>query len=120
MRLRKFSEIHIDEDCSQLGGEHNNALFHNCKFHKLNGLSLVDCDLYKSEFTTESIRDALRFAVTLNCHSFRGVKLSPLIFDLILMLLTMSEGNDEKRRQLIEVIGQSRYDALNRVLERVE
>lgn len=119
-RLREFDKVHIGEDCSLLSGCHENSLFFDCTFTNLNGLTLKDCDLNHSRFTTETIRDALGFTLTLGCHSFKGVEFSPLLFDLMLCLLTMSKGNDGKRRQLIDVIGAKRYEALMRVLNVVE
>src|ERR1039458_2846379 len=104
-RLRNFSEEHIREDCRDITGIHSNALFYGCQFEKLQGLTLKDCDLNKSEFMTESIRDALGFCLSLSCLSFRGVAYSELLFDLFLTLATLSRGNDEKREQLKDVVG---------------
>jgi hypothetical protein len=118
--LRKFSEIHIDEDCSAMSGPHENGLFFNCRFNKLNGLTLTDCDLNGSRFETNTVRDALGFTLTLGCHSFSGVEYSPLLFDLLIVLMTMSKGNDEKRQKLIDVIGVDRHAVLMKILGRLE
>jgi hypothetical protein len=118
--LRKFNEVHIGEDCSTLSGEHNNGLFHDCTFNKLNGLTLKNCDLNCSRFTTSSIKDALDFTLTLNCHSFNDVELSPLLFDLLLVLMSTSRGNNEKRRQLVAVVGHRRWEAIQKVLSGIE
>src|SRR5690348_6236770 len=96
-RLRDFSEINIDKDCSTLEGVHDNGLFFNCTFEKLNKLTLSNCDLNKSKFTTSKLRDALGFTMTLDCMSFRDVEYSELLFDLFLCLATMTKGNDAKR-----------------------
>jgi len=118
--LRKWFETHIEEDCSEMSGTHENGLFFGCQFRKLNNLTLKDCDLNRSEFTTEDVREALGFTLTLNCHSFAGVKYSPLLFDLMLMLLVSTEGNDEKRVKLLEVLGKDRYLKLKRILKALE
>ncbi len=118
--LRQFSKIHIDEDCHTLTGRHSNELFFNCKFKDLRGLQLENCDLNRSTFETESIREALGFTLSLDCNSFRAVEYSPLLFDLMLCLLSMGNGNDEKREKLKEVVGEGRYEALMKVLSRVE
>jgi hypothetical protein len=118
--LKKWSEIHIDEDCRNMTGSRKDGLFFKCVFNKLNGLTLKNCDLNGSKFVTSSIRDALGFTVTLNCLSFRGVTLSELVFDLILSLLCMTTGNDDKRSKLIAVIGQTRYKTLSAVLKGTE
>ena len=120
MPLHTFSETHIDEDCSRLDGSHENGLFFNCKFDRLVGLTLKDCELNQSEFETDSISKALGFTMTLGCKSFRGVRLSSLLFDLVLCLLTMGKGNDSKREKLKDVVGRDRYDALMRVLRVTE
>lgn len=118
--LRHFNQTHIDEDCRDITGSHYNELFFNCAFDKLNGLVLQDCDLNQSQFLTSKVEDALGFTLTLNCHSFKDVTLSPLLFDLMLILLVMSKSNDAKREALLDVIGRRRAEALLRLLERVE
>ncbi len=120
MQLHNFSEEHIKEDCRELTGLHENGLFFGCSFEKLRGLSLKDCDLNRSKFLTESVRDALGFTLTLSCLSFRGVEYSPLLFDLMLSLMVMSKGNDEKRKKILEVIGADRAEAIQRVLGATE
>jgi hypothetical protein len=66
------------------------------------------------------VKDALGLTLTLNCNSFKGVRLSELTMDLLLALLTMTVGNDQKRKQIVEVIGAARYAALLRVLRVTE
>ncbi len=119
-RLRNFTEEHIREDCRDLTGTRDNGLFYDCKFEKLRGLTLRDCDLNHSSFSTEHIRDALGFTMTLSCLSFRNVEYSELLFDMFLTLATMTRGNDSKREALKDVVGRDRYDALMRILSRTE
>lgn len=119
-RLRTFDEQHIREDLRDITGVHPNGLFYGCEFDKLNGLTLQDCDLNKSRFLTNHVRDALGFTLTLSCLSFRNVEYSELLFDLMLTLLTLSSGNDEKREQLKAVIGHEPYAALSRLLKETE
>ncbi len=119
--LRQFSEIHIDEDRSQLHSvQLENALLHGCTFKDLRGVVLKDCVLNRSKFTTESVREALGFTLTLDCHSFNNVEFSPLLFDLLLYLLTTSTGNDEKREQLAGLLGKERVGAFKKVLRSTE
>lgn len=118
--LRKFNNISIGKDCTQLTGTHENELFFECMFNKLTDLTLKNCVLDRSQFATASVRDALGLTVTLDCHSFSGVELSPLVFDLILSLLLMTKGNDEKRIKLEEVIGKERVAVLRRLLKVTE
>lgn len=104
--LREYSEVHIDQDRSDLTGCHENALFWNCKFRDLRGLTLKNCVLTKSEFTTDKLQEALGFTFTVgDCMSFKDVKYSELLFDLLLVMMIQTKGNTDKRRQLIDVVG---------------
>lgn len=118
--LRKYSASRVGVDCSTLEGVHDNALFYECTFDKLNGLTLRDCVLHSSKLITSRIKDALGFTVTLGCHSFRGVELSPLLFDLMLCLLYMTVGNNEKREKLLDVLGRDHAAGLLKALRRIE
>jgi hypothetical protein len=120
LKLREFNAVHIEEDCSNLTGMHDNELFFGCTFKNLNGLTLKDCDLNSSTFSVESISGSLGFTMTLGCHSFSDVEYSPLLFDLFLVLATMTRGNDEKREKLKDVIGRDRYEKLTRILKATE
>ena len=112
--------MHIDEDCKAVTGEHDNGLFFNCKFDNLNGLTLRNCDLNQSQFVTTDIRKAMGFTVTMNCFSFGGVELSPQLFDLYLLLLCQTRGNDEKREQLLDIIGRDKAERLLSIMKRSE
>lgn len=118
--LHSFAFLHVDQNCEDVVGEHENELFFNCVFKHLNGLTLKGCDLNRSRFDTDNIRDALDFTLTLNCNSFTNVQYSELLFDLMLLLLTKTKGNDEKRKKLIDVVGRERADKLLRILRTLE
>lgn len=118
--LREFDDISIDKDCTKLSGDHDNELFFNCAFNNLNNLTLKNCDLNRSKFLTSSVRDALNFTLTLNCHSFDKVEFSPLLFDLFLVLATKTIGNDKKRDQLLDVVGKERASAISKLLSQIE
>jgi hypothetical protein len=120
MSLHRFNKEHIDEDCENLTGRFQNELFFNCRFKKLSNLVLENCELNRSEFSTDSVRDALGLTMTLSCKSFRGVYLSPMLFDLYLLLAYMTCGNDLKREKLLDVIGRPRAAALLEVLKATE
>ena len=112
--------VFIDENCGDKTGEFEGAVFHNCSFKHLNGLTLKKCDLSNSRFETDSIRDALDFTMTLNCLSFKGVEYSETLFDLLLCLMVQSKGNDEKRRKLVAVLGEAKLKSLLRTLHTLE
>jgi hypothetical protein len=118
--LRDFDEVHIEQDCQELTGTHENGLFFGCVFDRLTGLTLKDCDLNRSQFLTSKVRDALGFTLTLDCNSFSGVEYSPLLFDLFLCLATLTKGNDAKREKLLDVVGRERAAALLRILRATE
>lgn len=118
--LREFSEKHISENFESISGVHENKLFFDCAFNKLNGVVLKDCDLMNSRFLTTRIKDALGLTLTLDCHSFKDVQFSEELFDMMLALLTISKGNDEKRKKLVEVIGPLKYYKLKRLLRAIE
>lgn len=118
--LRKFRAVFIEEDCSNFKGHFENSLFFGCLFKRLNGLTLKDCDLNRCRFSTDSVKDALGFTITLDCHSFKGVSFSPLLFDLMLFLLSISTDNDAKRSELVRIIGVDRAAAFSRLLNKVD
>ncbi len=118
--LRQYSEIHIGEDCKDISGRFENALFFECQFPKLRGLTLERCVLTRSSFKPETLRDALGFTATFDCHSFKDVELNELAFDALLVLLTLTKGNTEKRNKLVEVIGKDRYLQLIRKTSKLE
>lgn len=111
-KLTEFSETHIDENCEDLAGTKDRALFFNCTFKRVRDLTLTHCDLNQSKFTTDRLDDMLGFTVTLDCNTFSNVELSPLMFDSLLALLIKSKGNTDKRRQLIDVIGRDRLRSI--------
>jgi hypothetical protein len=111
--LREFSAIHIDENCENLTGFHENALFYNCTFRNLRGLTLKDCVLTKSKFLTDKVEDALGFTISIgDCLSFADVEYSPLLFDMNLLMLIKTAGNTEKREALIKLLGRDRVHEL--------
>lgn len=119
-RLREFRDVHINEDCSEASGLHEDELFYECVFRDLTDLTLKDCDLNGSRFTTDKLREALGFTMTLGCHSFTDVEFSPLLFDLFLCMAYLSKGNDEKREKLLDVIGRERASTLLRRLKGID
>jgi hypothetical protein len=113
--LRQYSETHIDENVEGLTGFHENALFWNCKFRNLRGVTLKDCVLKNSEFTTDKLEECLGYTFTVgDCNSFKNVKYSEFLFDLLLVMMIQTAGNTEKRKKLIEVVGEDRvYELLS-------
>lgn len=118
--LRKFRAVFVEHDCSGMSGEFRDSLFFRCRFKKLNGLSLINCDLNQSSFDVDSVADAQGLTISLNCHSFRGVRLSPLLFELMLYLLSITAGNDNKRQQLVGIIGIDKASAFSKLLDKVD
>ena len=104
--LRQFSETHIDENLGRIKGTFENALFFNCTFESLDGLTLKNCVLNHSKVTARNPSDLLGTTVTLDCHTFSNVEMTPEAFDMLLLLLCKTKGNEEKRRAIIKhVVG---------------
>jgi hypothetical protein len=119
--LRDFSETHISKDLSNISERRfENALLHGCTFKKLNGVTMERCVLDRARFLTTDPADAQDFTLTLNCHSFRDAEYSEELLDLMLTLLTLTKGNDAKRRALVSVIGKETYLAILRRLTSLE
>jgi hypothetical protein len=110
---KPFVATHIDQDLTGGWlGHHENELFFNCKLKDVRGAVLKDCKLQSSAFVTDSLEDLLGITLTLDCGSFANVEFSPLVFDAMLMLLIKTKGNVEKRKKLIEVLGEARVREL--------
>lgn len=118
--LHKFSEKHIDEDLSMSATDYDNALLFHCKFKNLRGLTFKNCDLNQSEVLTDNVADVLGFTATLGCHTFTGVTLSETVFDLLVLLLYTTKGNDSKRRKLLNIVGADRAKELLQQLDSLE
>lgn len=118
--LRNWTSTKIDDDCESLTGFHENALFYNCRFRNLKGVTLKNCILTGSKFLTSDVRDALGFTMTLDCGSFKNVTYSEELFDLLLTLIITTKGNVEKRRKLLDVVGKERVAEILSTLATLE
>lgn len=118
--LRQFKETHIDEDLTQTATDYDNALLFGCLFDDLRGRTFKNCDMNRSRVLTGDVQKLLGFTVTLDCHSFKNVELSETVFDVLLLLLFSTKGNDSKRRKLLRVIGRDRASMLRKQLEVLE
>lgn len=93
-------------------GNYENELFYNCEMDVVKGVTLKGCTLLRSRLKTKNIEDALGFTVTLDCKTFEELELSPLMFDLLCVLLIKTKGNTEKRKRLIDILGNQRLHEL--------
>lgn len=118
---RQYSETHIGEDCSQLRGRFYNALFYDCTFSRADGLDMNNCVLEHSKLTATEPEDILGVSLTLNCHTFKNLELTPDAFDLLLLLMCKMKGNTEKRRAIVDqVVGRERTVELLRKMRHLE
>lgn len=106
--LRHWNFTHIDEHIPHLTGYHENELFYNCTIDDMSGATLVNCCMTQSKLTADSLEQISNLAMTFDCHSFTDAELSPLAFDFLLALLIKSKGNDERRQQLVNILGRDR------------
>lgn len=119
--LRDFNRTTLDADLSNGPvGFRENELFFNCTFKNVRGATFKNCDLNGSKFLTDKLEDALGLTMTFDCHSVDNVEFSPLMFDLLLVLLLKSKGNNEKRKQLIDIIGKERLYELLTAMKTLE
>jgi hypothetical protein len=118
--LRKWNAVYYQKTFDSLSGEHSNELFSECVFDQVNNLTLKNCVLAGSEVVTDRIEDALGLTVTLDCNTFNKVKLSELMFDMMLILLFKTSGNTEKRLKLLDVVGKDRAKQLLDAFKTIE
>lgn len=120
-RLHKFNASFIDKDFSGTpAGQHDNELFFNCTFDDVRNATFKNCTMNNSKLLVNRLEDALGLTATLDCKSFHGLELSPLLFDLMVVLLLKTKGNVEKRKKLLEVLGKERVVELLHQLEEIE
>jgi hypothetical protein len=116
-----YKEQHIREVFDDVPKPANRATFYNCTFNKLNGAVLKDCVLQGSKLAMTKPEDIIGLTLTMDCNTFRDVELSPEVFDLMLLLLCRTKGNNAKRLAIIEkVVGHDRSIELLKDTERLE
>lgn len=119
--MQAFQKKFSGETFTEVPSTANDALFHRCTFHKLNGAVLKDCKLYGSRLVMTRPEDIIGITITLNCNTFNNVELSPEVFDYMLLLLCRTSGNTKKRLDIIEhIVGHDRSAMLLRETERLE
>ena len=115
----EFSEVHYRETVDLTGARLQNALFRNCVITGLRKALLLDCELPGCELRIDSPLDFLDATVTLNCWTFRDVRLSETAFDALIYLVSLGAGNDRKRAALRELIEPSRMRLFDRVFPEI-
>jgi len=111
----------IDQNLENIPpGHYSDQTFFNCVFRKLNGVIFENCDMNHSRLVATDVRDVLGLTVTLDCKTFENVELSPEMFDAFLCLLCKTKGNDEKRKELLKIIGVDTARKLLRKLRATE
>lgn len=99
-----WTEQHVGEDLRMQGRHFKNALLQRCRFERMRSAVLDHCCLSESKIEPRRVVDLLGLTVTLDCLSWRDVELNPLAFDMMMYLLAIGRGNDEKRHKLISMI----------------
>jgi hypothetical protein len=80
-----------------------------------------NCVLEHSKLTATEPEDILGVSLTLNCHTFKNLELTPDAFDLLLLLMCKMKGNTEKRRAIVDqVVGRERTVELLRKMRHLE
>lgn len=118
--MKNFDARYVDIENLQLYGRYENTLIFNCSIHNLENVQLLNCDLNYSKLLIDNIINLRNFSCTMNCGTFENVELSPLIFDLILMLLIKSRGNEQRRKRLFRMLGVERIRDLGQQMDKLE
>lgn len=122
MVSRDWSRTYYREDLGNVSGRSfANALISECRIEKLSRARFENCDLRGTEIAASSLDDLLGVTLTLDCFTFKGLRMSSFSFKSMLYLMTMTEGNDEERADLRRVIGPAlcaRFDRQFEVLGR--
>lgn len=119
--MRDFNADYIDKDFTEFCPTINeNVLYYNCKFKDIHNVTFKDCVMTQSELVAENIREVLGVTITLDCNSFRNVKLPEFVLDLFLLLLTKTRGNSKKRKQILDIVGKEKAVELLKSLDVTE
>jgi len=103
--LRNWNAKHYREKMGDLSGRTlQNELLAECEITGLARAVLRDCDLRGTRVNIDDLRRLLGVTVTLDCYTFSGLVLSELVFDAFLFLLSLTEGNDDKRDRVRSII----------------
>jgi hypothetical protein len=114
-------ETYSHQTFTEVPPDAEGAIFYDCTFLKLNGGSLKNCVLHSSTFAMTKPEDIIGLTVTMDCNSFKELELSPEVFDLLLLLMCRTKGNNAKRMAIIEnVVGHDRAVKLLRNTEDLE
>jgi hypothetical protein len=113
-------EEHIYEALDLGGRRLARSLLYGCKLENLRGTLLAHCCLAESQIAPRTIEDMVGFTVTLDCFSWKDVQLNELALDLMLYLLTLGKGNDEKRAMLKRMIRPEHLLELESDFERLQ
>jgi len=119
--LRQFSETHIDERLPDLRGlRFRDALFHDCRIGRVAGAVFERCAMAGSSVEVDDPRDLLGVTATLDCFTFRGLRLSSVALDALIFLLTMTVGNDATRKKLESCIDPRRLQLFRTMFPNLE
>ncbi len=119
--FRAYKEIHNREVFEEVPPPKNNVEFYNCTFKNLANATLTNCSLSGCKFDMTKPEEIIGLSVTMDCFSFSNLELSPEVFDLLLLLICKTKGNNEKRLAIIEtIVGHDRAIELLRELEHLE
>lgn len=113
--MSEYSEVHWGETVDLTGQRLQDAQFHDCVITGLRNTWLVGCDMAGSKVDIRDPVGILDATLTVNCYTFKDVELSEMVFDSMIYLLSLGNGNDAKRRALREMVEPSRLRLFDRV-----
>lgn len=110
-----FDETFVGQDLDLTNVRLRNALVRECSIKSIRGSWLIDCNFAESSLDIDDIRNFLDATVTLNCFTFKDLKMSDLSFEATLYLLSMTKGNDSNRAKLRDMIDPMRLRLFDKV-----
>jgi hypothetical protein len=118
---RRFSAVYENTDFPSLRGRgFVRALFSDCTFHDIRKVHFVNCTMENCRIETEDPRDLLEATITINCHTFRNLKLSPAAFDALLFVISMAAPDEDMRTRSRTALDPSRLKLYERIFPELE
>ena len=108
------------KDAAVKGRRFMRELFYECTFKNLRGTVFEHCSLLESSFEPDRIEDLLGLTLTLDCFTFKDVRLNKLTFDALVYLLAQTKGNDQQREVLMRLLDAGRAEQFDKVFANLE
>lgn len=95
-------------------------LFANCKLENVRGAIFEHCAMADSSLEPKSLADLLGVTMTLDCLMFESWKWNEMAMDAMLFLLSITQGNDERRTLLRRMVRPESLVEFEKLFSRLE